>query len=258
MSTLRHSSPLLGAVSIRRSRLRSARSRFQPRPPSGCEACATHQDSLGRGAFSGAAPFWTPEARRVLNPRASNSICSYRPSAGRPVDRIVMRFPAPERAGCDCLKIVVSPVRFRASPLHLACPLPSRAFAEARGRIPWARRKRLAEAHSTAGTCGSGFSRVRRFWGPLWVRLVQVRRAPLRLIRRRPLRQGLAPPGVGLAPAAAAYPALFARARPARVGSAPRLPPPPAPGLPSRPAWRSSGLLVPGFSELFTIPPSDE
>jgi hypothetical protein len=60
--------------------------------------------------------FWTPEARRVLNPHASIGIYGHEPGAGQCVVRMFMRFLAPRRRDGDCLKIVVSPVRFRASP----------------------------------------------------------------------------------------------------------------------------------------------
>ena len=65
------------------------------------------------------AGFWTLEARRVLNPHASIGIYGHEPGAGRCVVRMFMRFVAPRRRNRDCLKIVVSPVRFRASPLLL-------------------------------------------------------------------------------------------------------------------------------------------
>jgi hypothetical protein len=63
--------------------------------------------------------FWTPAARRVLNPHASIGIYRHEPGAGQCVVRMFMRFLAPRRRDGDCLKIVVSQVRFRASPLLL-------------------------------------------------------------------------------------------------------------------------------------------
>jgi len=85
-------------------------------PTGGREWVCIGPSAVNRTRTARAPQFWTPEARRVLNPRASRGICGYRPSAGPCVDRIVMRFLAPQRPACDCLKIVVSPVRFRASP----------------------------------------------------------------------------------------------------------------------------------------------
>jgi hypothetical protein len=62
--------------------------------------------------------FWTPAARSVLNPPASNGIRAYQPSHGRRANRMLMRSVGPCRASRNCLKIVVSPVRFWPSPLQ--------------------------------------------------------------------------------------------------------------------------------------------
>jgi hypothetical protein len=79
--------------------------------------------------------FWTPEARRVLNPHASIGIYGHEPGAGQCVVRMFKRFVAPRRRDRDCLKIVVSPVRFWPSPF-CASPANRRLYSRRAGALP--------------------------------------------------------------------------------------------------------------------------
>jgi hypothetical protein len=130
--------------------------------PSGVAALAAAGSRVSASVVAG---FWTPAARSVLNPHASIGIYGHEPGAGQCAVRMFVRFRASRRRDGDCLKIVVSPVRFRASHLH-GCPanrgICRHAVAKhCRGRSRFRRLESysLSPSVTAPGTCV-----------PLWVR----------------------------------------------------------------------------------------